>query len=72
MRQAAKDEADWQRTHGMLYAPPRGVSPARRATSDSDAPTTGAAGGAGGVTRAHAQTLMAQLAAEDAQYGRRA
>ncbi|MET9322004.1 hypothetical protein ABZX75_17685 [Streptomyces sp. NPDC003038] len=58
MEMSAEDEADWQRQRAKLYAPPQGYlnGPGRRARP----PGTG-------LSRAQAQTMAAQLAAEDAR-----
>ncbi|MGW1539741.1 hypothetical protein ACWCPM_05595 [Streptomyces sp. NPDC002309] len=63
MYMAAEDDAARARIEAKLYAPPRGPRPVRRqAQQRSQAPSAG-------MTRVDARSLMAQLAAQDAQLG---
>ncbi|MET9818344.1 hypothetical protein [Streptomyces sp. NPDC006355] len=72
----AEDDADRARKHAQLYAPPAGAArrgarrpggsrPAAGAPRETGPPATGE-----GMSMGHAQSLMAQLAAEDARLAR--
>ncbi|BBA98370.1 hypothetical protein RVR_4524 [Actinacidiphila reveromycinica] len=57
LEQGAEDEADWRRIKAKLYAPPKGQrGPQRRARPPGM-----------GMDMGQAQSLAAQLAAEDAR-----
>lgn len=62
MDQAAEDDKERARNRARLYAPPKS---ARRGRGQPRQPGTA-------MNRGQAQALMAQLAAQDAQLGRRA
>ncbi|MCF3960607.1 hypothetical protein [Streptomyces fuscigenes] len=69
---SAEDDGERTRNRAKLYAPPAGA--VRRGTQRAGVtrPATGASRpsappGQGGMSRSHAQALMAQLAAEDAR-----
>lgn len=59
---AAADDAERERNRARLYAPPSGGGGAVRAR--------GGRPGGRGMTLADAQTLMAQVSAEDSQHAR--
>jgi hypothetical protein len=77
MYATAENDADRARIHAKLYAPPAGAARrgARRPAStrpDSSTPAAEAASPStgDGMSRGQAQSLMAQLAAEDARLAR--
>jgi hypothetical protein len=73
MYSAAEDDAERARIHAKLYAPPGGAGrrgarrPGRPAGASRPARTAQPPATGEGMSMGHAQTLMAQMAAEDAR-----
>lgn len=72
LKQGCKDEAEWNRLRGQLYAEPKEVRDRRRADTvaaakNRQAPSRGAASGR--MSAGDAEAMIARLAAADARYG---
>lgn len=65
MRQNAKDEAAWRRTHAELTAVPKEVRAAERRNAAAGRSS------AGGMTEAEANALIASFTASEAQFARK-
>jgi hypothetical protein len=71
LQRSAKDESEWRRTHGQIYAEPATVREERRAAA-RQAARDGAAGratGGSGMSAGDATALLARFAASDAAFG---
>lgn len=68
LKQGAKDESEWNRTRGKLYAPPRvPLNRPARSARKSQAPAEGP--GSRGLELVDVNALLARVAADEARYG---